>query len=118
MTAGAPDLLFLIQRRKGAVWQDVATRMGYDAADAQAKAWTAEHGVEYRVVDDLGKAITPVEFQPLADSEYHAAWKAILQGVHGESEFMAEAGAELRVELRQQSGVRNELEAIFQKDAA
>lgn len=114
MTAGAPDLVFLIQRRKGDGWQDVSTRAGYDAADAQAKAWTAEHGVEYRVVDDLGKAITPVDFQPLSDAEYREVWRGILQGVHGEPEFLADAGADLRMELRQQEGVRNELEAVFE----
>lgn len=118
MSAGAPDLVYLIQRRKGDGWQDVATRSGYDCARETAKAWTLLHGVEHRVVDDLGQAITPVEFQPLSDAEYREVWRGILQSVHGEEEFLADAGAELRVELRQQEGVRNSLEAIFQDGAA
>lgn len=100
MTAGAPDLLFLIQRRKGDGWQDVATRSGYDCARETAKAWTLLQGVEHRVVDDLGQAITPVEFQPLSDAEYREVWRGILQGVKGLDEPMAATAAELYVDER------------------
>ena len=100
MTTGAPELKFLIQRRKGDGWQDVATREGYDCAKETAKAWTLLQGVEHRVVDDLGQAITPVDFQPLSDAEYREVWRGILQGPKGLTEQMAAAGAQLYVDER------------------